>query len=425
MKLVTSSTTSRLVELSSSHDASVSFCANAEEVAIVDYEQPAYDDWEDAQPHEMWAHARKHRPVIEYPGNDWNPTPSFMTTCFAEADAVLRDWRTFSASINAEAMGPYMGDLMLGLDGEEHRLYRNLVAAAFKKSSLERWRTELIEPLLNQLLDDIAPTGSADLVAELTAKYPVQVICRIVGVPAEDHQQFNEWAMAINYGPLNPEEGQLASQAMVEYLAPLIESRRSSPTGDLLSELVEAEIDGERLSESKLYGFLRLLLPAGAETTYRMMGNCLVALLSNPDLLQRVTDDHDLIPKLIEEALRWESSVNMVSRVTTTDTEIGGCPVPKGAAVTVLNGSAGRDAKRWDSPDRFDIDREPVAHLAFGTGSHQCLGMHLARLELEVGIAAVLDRLPNLAFDPTQPDQLISGYAFRGPNTLHVTFDPS
>ena len=392
---------------------------------IVKYEQPNYDDWEDAQPHEMWAHAREHCPVIEYPGNEWNPTPSFMTTRFAEADAVLRDQRTFSASINADAMGPFMGELMLGLDGAEHRIYRNLVAHAFRRSSLERWRTELIDPLITQLLDDIAPRGSAELVADLTSKYPVQVICGIVGVPTEDHEQFNEWAVSINYGPLNPEEGRAASLAMVEYLAPLIEQRRSEPTGDLLSELVHAEIEGERLSEEKLYGFLRLLLPAGAETTYRMFGNCLVALLSDPDLHRRVRKDRTLIPALIEETLRWETSVNMVSRIATTNTELGGCPIPKGAPVTVLNGSAGRDETRWKSPDRFDIDREPVKHLAFGTGEHQCLGMHLARLELEVGIAAVLDRLANLALDPAHDEPVISGYAFRGPNELHVIYDRS
>jgi cytochrome P450 len=389
----------------------------------VDYEPPDYDDWEDSQPHGMWEHARTNCPIIEYPGNDWNPASSFTTTRFVDGASVLRDSATFSASINADVMGPFMGELILGLDGDEHRQYRNLVAHAFRKSSLERWRSELIEPLIAELLDDLAGQGSAELVSQLTAKYPVQVICGIVGVPREDHERFNEWATAISYGPLNPADGEAASQAMVDYLAPLIEQRRMEPTGDLLSELLAAEIDGEGLSEAKLYGFLRLLLPAGAETTYRMFGNCLVALLSDPDLYRRVKDDHALIPALIEETLRWETSVNMVTRITTTDTEIDGCPVPKGAAVTVLNGSAGRDAQRWDNPNRFDIDREPVAHLAFGTGPHQCLGMHLARLELEIGIAAVLDRLDNLALDPTRPLPVVSGYAFRSPNELHVTYD--
>ena len=391
----------------------------------VDYGPPPYDEWDDAQPYPVWAHARAHCPVIETPGNDWAPVPSFATTTFADADRVLRDAATFSASINAESMGPYMGELMLGMDGDEHRRYRALVAHAFRRSALERWRSELIEPVVHRLLDGFAPRGSADLVAELTSKYPVQVICGIVGVPLEDHEQFNEWAMAINYGPLSPEAGRAASQAMVDYLAPLVAARREEPTGDLLSELVHAEIDGERLTDGRLYGFLRLLLPAGAETTFRAFGSCLLALLGHPEVFERVRADRSLIPAVIEETLRWESSVTMVSRIATVDTEIGGCPVAAGSPVTVYNGSASHDETRWAEPEEWDIDREPMAHLAFGTGAHQCLGMHLARLELEIGLTAVLDRFPDLRLDPDAPHPDIRGYAFRGPPTLPVVFTPS
>ncbi len=389
----------------------------------MDYGLPPYEEWESAQPHDVWADARANCPVIEQPGSDWNPTPSFMTARFADGEAVLRDSKTFSASINAEAMGPFMGEIMLGLDGDEHRSYRALVAHAFRRSSLDRWLAELIEPILDELLDEIAKKGSCDLVAELTSKYPVQVICGIVGVPREDHEQFNAWADQINHGPLDPDSGRAASEAMAEYLEPLVDARRSEPTGDLLSELVHAEIDGRQLTEGRLYGFLRLLLPAGAETTFREFGNCLVALLIQPEVLARVRDDRSLIASVIEETLRHESSVNMVSRIATTDTEIDGCPIPAGAPVTVLNGSAGRDADRWQDPDRWDIDRDPIPHLAFGTGAHQCLGMHLARLELEVGLNGVLDRLPGLRLDPNYPPPLVSGYAFRGPSEIHVLYD--
>ena len=396
--------------------------------AEMDYSSPPHDQWDVAQPYAQWDHARRHCPVIEKPGfsfTDEPALPRFTITSWADADQVLRDWRTFSASINAEVMRPFMGELILGLDGDEHRRYRNLVAYAFRRSTLERWRGELVEPVIEQLLDEIAPAGQADLVAQITSKFPVQVICVIVGVPTADHEQFNQWAMRINYGPLYPDEGRAASQAMRDYLEPLVEARRAEPTGDLLSELMHAEIDGVRLTDEKIYGFLRLLLPAGAETTYRAFGSCLLALLERPEAMARVRADRSLVPAAVEETLRWETSVTMVARRATTDTDIGGCPVPAGASVSVMSGSASHDESRWDRPDEWDLDREPQPHMAFGTGPHQCLGMHLARMELEVGINAVLDRLPNLRLDPDAEHPVISGYAFRGPLRLPVLFDPS
>ena len=396
--------------------------------AEMDYSAPPYDQWDSAQPYGQWDHARQHCPVIREEGFSLTEDPAlprFTVTTFDDADQVLRDWRSFSASINGEVMRPYMGELMLGLDGDEHRRYRNLVAYAFRRSTLERWRSELVESVIERLLDEIAPTGRADLVDQVTSKFPVQVICGIVGVPATDHEQFNDWAMRINYGPLYPEEGRAASQAMRDYLEPLVEARRTEPTGDLLSELVHAEIDGARLTDEKIYGFLRLLLPAGAETTYRAFGSCLLALLERPEAMARVLADRSLVPVVVEETLRWETSVTMVARVATTDTEIGGCPVPAGSSVSIINGSASRDEDRWDASGEWDLDREPQQHMAFGTGPHQCLGMHLARMELEVGINAVLDRLPNLRLDPDAGIPVISGYAFRGPPELPVLFDPS
>jgi cytochrome P450 len=391
---------------------------------MTDFAIPPYHEWGEAQPYDMWAAARRLGPVVETPGNDWVPLPSFSTTTFADADRVLRDPDTFSATINAEAMAPFMGELLLGLDGDEHRQYRSLVAQAFKRSSIERWKPELVDTVLTRLLDDIAPTGRADLVATLTSKFPVQVICGIVGVPLEDHDRFNGWAEKINYGPLDPEAGLAASAAMVEYLDPLVADRRARPTGDLLSELVHAEVDGERLSDARLFGFLRLLLPAGAETTYRVFGSALLAIARDPALRDRLHADRTMVATLIEETLRWETSVTMVSRRATVDTEIGGVPVGAGCPVTVYNGAANRDPGRWDEPDDFDIDREPVAHLAFGTGPHQCLGMHLARVELDAGINAVLDRLPDVRLDPDAPAPTIAGYAFRGPTALPVVWTP-
>jgi cytochrome P450 len=380
-------------------------------------------DWLQAQPYDDWAALRASGCPVRKAGFGWDERPNFQVASYREAEAVLRDGETFSSAINAEHIGQFMGELILAMDGTEHRKYRNLVAKAFRASQLERWDEALVKPTIHRLLDAIAPLGRADLVATVTSKYPVEVICGIVGVPLDDAAQFAAWAEQVNTGPLAPARGHAASEAMVEYLRPIVEARRAEPTGDLISDLVHAEIDGERLTDAKIYGFLRLLLPAGAETTFRVMGNCLTALLVHPDAMAAVLADRELLADVVEETLRWETSVTMVSRVATHDTEIAGCPIPAGSPVHVLTGSAGRDESRWDDASSWQLGRPVQHHLAFGTGQHQCLGMHLARLELKAGLNAILDRLPNLRLDPEADPPIIEGYAFRGPRALPVLFD--
>ncbi|MBA2327680.1 MAG: cytochrome P450 [Actinobacteria bacterium] len=386
---------------------------------------PTKLDWSTTQPYPAWEAARTKCPVLHFEAGSATGGDGYQITRYADAEKVLRDWQTFSSSINAEHIGQFMGELILAMDGAEHRAYRNLVAHAFRASALERWDGELIRPTIDRLIDPIAPAGRADLVEAITTKYPVQVICGIVGVPLEDHEQFHHWAEEINTGPLDPPRGHAASQAMRDYLAPIVEDRRREPQGDLISDLVTAEIDGHQLTDEKIYGFLRLLLPAGAETTFRVMGNALLALLTHPDDMARVLADRELIAPVIEETLRWETSVTQVSRVTTKDVEVAGCPIPAGASVGVITGSADRDDSRFVDADEWRLDRPSAHHLAFGTGPHQCLGMHLARLELRIGLDAILERLPNLRLDPDAPAPVIEGYAFRGPNALPALFDPA
>jgi cytochrome P450 len=384
-------------------------------------------DFETGQPYPLWAKAREECPVYRSTGGmtTFTGRPSFTVTRFADVEQVLRDTEHVSSSINAEHIGQYMGELILAMDGQEHRSYRGLVTHAFRASQLEKWDDALVRPTIERLLDAIAPIGNADLVRDITSKYPVQVICGIVGVPLEDSAQFHHWAELINGGPMHPEEGMAASRAMRDYLAPIVEDRRTNPSGDLISDLVHAEVDGQKLTDEKIYGFLRLLLPAGAETTFRVMGNALTALLTHPEVMKRVVADRDLLPRVIEETLRWETSVTQVSRCTTADTEVAGCPIPAGSSISVITGSANRDESRYDNPEEFDIDRLVQNHMAFGTGQHQCLGMHLARLELRVGLSCILDRLPNLRLDPDGEAPVIQGLAFRGPESIPVLFDAS
>ena len=389
------------------------------------YEAPAYPDWATAQPHPLWKAARARGGAVPAAPAPGPARPSVVVTRFAEVDAVLRDPETFSSTIHLEGSGRFKGETIVGMDGDAHRRHRAVVSSAFRPSAVERWRTTAIEPVIHGLLDAIAPLGHADLVATVTTRFPVQVICTIIGLPRTDHAQFQAWAEAINYGPLDPEAGHAAADALTAYLRPIVEDRRAHPTEDLVSALVHAEVDGDRLTDDRLFGFLRLLLPAGAETTSRAMGSVLSALVTHPDALDAVRRDRSLLPGFVEEALRWETPVAMVQRLATRDTDIAGIPVAAGTMVVALTSSANHDERRWPEPDAWDPARPPVPHIAFGAGPHVCLGMSLARAELHAGVGAVIDRLPGLALTPDAAPAEVVGYAFRGPDRLDVTWDPT
>ena len=190
----------------------------------------------------------------------------------------------------------------------------------------------------------------------------------------------------------------------------------------MISVLVHAELDGTRLDDEQICAFLRLLLPAGAETTYRSSSNLLFGLLTHPDQLEAVRKDRSLIPQAIEEGLRWEPPLTSIIRVAAEDTEVCGVRIPAGAAIMVCTGSANHDESRWENPEEFDIFRKRFPPVAFGFGPHVCLGQHLARMETAVALNALLDRLPNLRLDPEAEDPHITGLMFRSPIALPVLF---
>jgi len=248
------------------------------------------------------------------------------------------------------------------------------------------------------------------------------VFVQILGLPEEDSDMFHEWGIDLTLVAHDPPKGLAASQKMLDYLTPIVEAKRADPSGDLISKLATAEVDGERLSDFEVVSFLRLLVLAGAETTYHLMGSCLFALLRDPALMQRILEDRSLIPELMQEVLRWESPIATVIREASEDTQIGEVEIPKGTNVLCHIGSANRDGDRFPNPDLLDIDREDKEHLAFGFGKHYCAGSRLALLEGEVGINAILDRLKNL--EPQAGEEFdIIGFSFRGPDRLPVRFD--
>lgn len=346
---------------------------------------------------------------------------------YEHVDRVFRDNETFSSAPILELMTPIMGPyVMVGLDEPEHRRHRNLVSQAFRQKSLAHWETDYVEVAINELIDRFAGRGHAELVRELTFRYPVQVIAKILGIPPEEHAEFHQHAIAIVQIASDPERGIAASVAMREYLQGVVDARRADPRDDVISDLVTTEVEGEQLDDEEIFSFLRLLLPAGAETTYRATGNLLFALLSNPDQLEAVRADRSLVPQAIEESIRWETPLLITSRRAVVDVEIGGVAIAAGTQVVPNIGSANHDETRWDDPERFDLFRTPKPHISFATGVHMCLGMHLARMEMRSALNVLLDRLPGLRFDATrvaEEDVHIHGEQFRSPTALPVIWD--
>jgi cytochrome P450 len=374
-------------------------------------------------PYPELAELRETTPVLKV-GGDGEAPAMFVVSRYDDVARVLLDGETFSSSMLAEVMGPAMGEhIILGMDEPEHRRHRALVGTAFRQKMLVRWESDLVRRVVDELIDTFVDAGRAELVRQFTFQFPAQVIGGVLGLPREDFPQFQVWASAIISVNSAWERGIAASVALKEYLAGVLAERRAHPRDDLVSDLAVAELDGERLDDEEIFSFLRLLLPAGVETTFRSSGNFIYALLTHADQLDALRLDRSLMPQAIEEALRWEPPLLITSRVVTRDTELRGILVPAGAHVVVMLGAANRDPERYREPDRFDIFRDPKQHISFGHGPHMCLGMHLARMETRVAVDALLDRLPNLRLDPEGDDPHIHGQIFRSPTALPALFD--
>jgi cytochrome P450 len=350
--------------------------------------------------------------------------PVFLVYRYDDVLEVLRDGETFSSAHIIELiMGEVMGKhIMVGMDDPGHRRYRALVSTAFRRGAQARWEAELIQPVASELIDRFAGRGRAELVREFTFPYPTKVTAGLLGLPSEDYRQFQRWSASILSVHSKREQAIAASAEVKEYLAGILSQRRREPRQDLISDLAQAELDGERLTDEEIFSFLRLLLPAGVETTYRSTGNLLFCLLKRPGQLQAVRADRSLVPQAIEEALRFETPLLYGTRLAVRDTVLSGVPVPAGSTLVLMLGAANRDQTRWPDPDVFDIFRDPRVHISFGQGPHVCLGMHLARAEMRVALNLLLDCLPDLRLDPDGGDPYIRGQVFRSPTSLPVLF---
>jgi cytochrome P450 len=388
-------------------------------------------------PYPMFAGIRADSPVLQIhvgPGSGGGSQPDpkaprvpflFTVTSHDLVQQVLTDNVRFSSSGLASTIGQVMGRTILQMDPPEHLRSRALVARAFRARALDQWSDTIIGATVSELIDAFADDGQADLIPQLTFPFPVRVIARILGLPEADWPRFLRLSTELIAMMRSWDRAIAAGQELRGYFAEIIADRRRHIRDDLVSQLIEAEVDGHRLSDDEIYPFLLLLLPAGAETTYRSSSNLLFGLLSQPDQLAAVRADRDLVPQAIEEALRWETPALTIVRTAAEDVELGGVRIPSGGLVAVSLGAANRDPGRYPDPDAFDIFREDKQHISFGDGVHRCLGMHLARLEMRMLLNAVLDRLPGLRLDPAAEDPHIHGLLFRSPPNLPVQFDPA
>jgi len=385
--------------------------------------------YREGPPRELFARLRTESPVR------WMTDPNgggyWAVTRAADIAAVSKDAATYSSN----AGGVFLRDdvplpvdviraVMLGMDPPVHTRYRGIVQKVFTPAAINNLEAT-IRARVTRLIDDVCEKGECDLVADIAVELPLQTIAEILGVPHEDRMQLFHWTNRIEAaGTEGTGDGLAAFGELAMYLFGLIAQRRETPTDDLLSALVHAELDGERLDDMELNGFFGLLMFAGNDTTRNTTSGGALALLERPDQWAQLQANADLINGAVEEMLRWVTPVMWFRRTATTDTELNGVQIKQGDRVVVFYTSGSFDDELVEDPNRFDVTRAEVAHQAFGGGGrHFCLGSGLARLQMRILFAELTRRLPDLAL--AGPARRGRSNWVNGLDSLPVSFTPT
>lgn len=356
----------------------------------------------------------------------------------ADVAAVLRDDTLWTTDLLADGLGTFLGDMYLSArDGPPHRELRGLLQSCFTPAALQSWNKGLIEPLVErEYAAALRPQGRMELIAQLAQPFPIRAIYTILGFPSdpESAAQFADQALRILNGPqVDPKKAQESMKRAFEAAGELDASVRTivaakRATGaegdDMIARLIRAEFDGKHLDDGQIAGAVRMMLPAAAETTTRTLANFMVHMLDNPEIMSQVRENRSLLPKAIAESMRLEPTAGFLARRATTDTVLAGVEIPEGAAVSLAGGSANRDETVFEQPDTFKLDRPTKPMMGFGYGVHLCIGMPVAKIELEAAANMLLD-LPDLRPDPDQPPPVITGLNFRGPEAVHLVWETS
>lgn len=383
-------------------------------------------DWQfHEDPYPVYRWLRRHAPVYH------NERLGFWALSrHADVLAAFLDPAAFSSAegVALETSGAEARAAMsfLAMDPPRHDRLRALVARGFTPR-----RMAALEPnirfLARRYLAGFSERGACDFIDEFAGRLPMDVISEMIGVPAEDRETLRGWADTVVHREPGraevPRRGLEAAAQLFDYFRRHIERRRREPRDDLTGALLRAEVDGDRLSEEEILAFLFLMIIAGNETTTKLLGNALYWLWRNPDQRRRVVADRSCIPLWVEETLRYDPSSQIVARTTRRDVVLHGCRIPAGARVALLIGSANRDEAVFPEPDRYDILRDTRRSLAFGHGTHFCMGASLARLEARVSLEEVMAVLPDYEIDESGARRVHSSNV-RGFARLPLRFRP-
>jgi cytochrome P450 len=367
--------------------------------------------------HDRLATLRQHGPVVpvRYHGDR-----VWLILDHALLKQAFEDYAHFDPargySIIAE---PSQGRTIQTMTGDEHRISRILVAPPFMPARIRAMIEPLMAPIANELLDRIAGESEVDFVPAFTRPYPFLVITRLLGIPVDDEAQLLEWAVKLIDFPWDPEGAVKAKDDFYAYMQRVIDVRRAAPRDDFISMLVQAEYEGERLSDERILSFLGLLFPAGSDTSYKNAGSLFACVLSDPALRERALQSDRDREQIVTEALRWQPPTALLPRMASADVELGGVSIRQGDWTLFGITAANSDPAVFPDPRRFDPDRDNRDILTFGRSSHFCLGTHLARRELETALRVVLERFPRMRLKPGAPVEFV-GAVLRGPRALIV-----
>jgi pimeloyl-[acyl-carrier protein] synthase len=364
-----------------------------------------------ADPYPLYHRLRNEDPV------HWDPfLHAWVVTRYEEVVRVLQEFsadRTFTpqqlGEMGLSQLGPIaevMVKQMLFMDPPAHTRLRGLCSQAFTPRRVEMLRSR-IQGIAERLLDSMLPAGRMDVVRDFAAPLPATVTAELLGVPPSDHVQLKVWsadfAEMLGNFQHNPDRTQRvlrSVQEMTDYFRAAVAEARKRPGEGLVHHLLLAEVDGNRLSEEEVIANLIVTMVGGQETTTNLIGNGLLTLLRNPEVLKRLRSDLSLVPSAVEELLRYESPSQHTARIAPADVELGGKSIKRKDAVIAVMGAANRDPQRFPDPDRLDITRKDNRHVAFGAGAHFCFGAPLARMEAQIAFSALLQRLPQLKLEP-------------------------
>ena len=384
-----------------------------------------------ANPYAFYEELRRDRPV--YKTLLPNGTEVYVVSRYEDVLAGLKDSRLIKdiskvrgkSFLEMIGIGRMRGKNMLRADPPEHGRLRSLANEAFKPKYVRELRGR-IQQMADELIDKVQGKGKMEFISEFAFPLPIRVISEMLGVPEKDQDKFRKWSGdLINSGALSSERPAISSDLLqlVQYVRKVVDEHRKKPRADVVTQLIEAEEKGDRLSDDEVVSTVVLLLVAGHETTVNLIGNGMLALLLNPEQLEKLKRDPALMKPAIEELLRFVNPVQLVNRYAIEKIQIAGQEIPAGAHLVMAVGAADHDPACATNPEQLDLGREDAKHVAFGQGIHYCLGAPLARLEGEIAFATLLNRLPNLRL-AVRPESVRwrPAIELRGLAELPVTF---